>query len=160
MKPYRICCVTSCIPPGVWPITSCDLLCLLLHSSSLWHTSWQWSGWRCLPLQPYPSSSSSTWHRPATPSTSWLRRHPASTSMAGSAWMPGSMVRLAYDGPSWATLCYFLFNTIFTFEMYCTSFHINETSFTLGLLPWNAMPGKACGMTLASICKTKEVNWW
>ncbi|NP_001118173.1 myelin proteolipid protein [Oncorhynchus mykiss] len=25
-----------------------------------------------------------------------------------------------------------------------------------GLLPWNAMPGKACGMTLASICKTKE----
>ncbi|XP_044079625.1 proteolipid protein 1b isoform X1 [Siniperca chuatsi] len=25
-----------------------------------------------------------------------------------------------------------------------------------GLLPWNAMPGKACGMTLASICKTSE----
>lgn len=27
-----------------------------------------------------------------------------------------------------------------------------------GLLPWNAMPGKACGMTLASICKTSEVS--
>uniref|UniRef100_H2URK8 Proteolipid protein 1b n=1 Tax=Takifugu rubripes TaxID=31033 RepID=H2URK8_TAKRU len=25
-----------------------------------------------------------------------------------------------------------------------------------GLLPWNAMPGKSCGMTLASICKTSE----
>ncbi|XP_063751800.1 proteolipid protein 1b isoform X1 [Eleginops maclovinus] len=27
-----------------------------------------------------------------------------------------------------------------------------------GLLPWNAMPGKACGMTLASICKTSEYH--
>ncbi|XP_023667287.1 proteolipid protein DM alpha-like isoform X1 [Paramormyrops kingsleyae] len=25
-----------------------------------------------------------------------------------------------------------------------------------GLLPWNAMPGKACGMTLSTTCKTKE----
>ena len=28
----------------------------------------------------------------------------------------------------------------------------------LGLLPWNAMPGKACGMTLAAICKASEVS--
>ncbi|KAK7925580.1 hypothetical protein WMY93_007890 [Mugilogobius chulae] len=27
-----------------------------------------------------------------------------------------------------------------------------------GLLPWNAMPGKACGMTLASICKATEFH--
>lgn len=27
-----------------------------------------------------------------------------------------------------------------------------------GLLPWNAMPGKACGMTLASICKASEFH--
>uniref|UniRef100_A0A3B3SYN4 Proteolipid protein 1a n=1 Tax=Paramormyrops kingsleyae TaxID=1676925 RepID=A0A3B3SYN4_9TELE len=27
-----------------------------------------------------------------------------------------------------------------------------------GLLPWNAMPGKACGMTLSTTCKTKEVR--
>ncbi|XP_038849428.1 myelin proteolipid protein-like isoform X2 [Salvelinus namaycush] len=25
-----------------------------------------------------------------------------------------------------------------------------------GLLPWNAMPGKACGMTLSTVCKTRE----
>ncbi|XP_058653877.1 proteolipid protein 1a isoform X3 [Onychostoma macrolepis] len=25
-----------------------------------------------------------------------------------------------------------------------------------GLLPWNAVPGKACGMTLSNICKTRE----
>ncbi|XP_056138740.1 proteolipid protein 1a isoform X2 [Lampris incognitus] len=25
-----------------------------------------------------------------------------------------------------------------------------------GLLPWNAVPGKACGMTLSTICKTRE----
>uniref|UniRef100_A0A8B9LS37 Proteolipid protein 1a n=1 Tax=Astyanax mexicanus TaxID=7994 RepID=A0A8B9LS37_ASTMX len=25
-----------------------------------------------------------------------------------------------------------------------------------GLLPWNAMPGKACGMTLSNVCKTRE----
>nr|XP_061783705.1 myelin proteolipid protein-like isoform X1 [Nerophis lumbriciformis] len=25
-----------------------------------------------------------------------------------------------------------------------------------GLLPWNAVPGKACGITLSSICKTRE----
>ncbi|XP_031427261.1 proteolipid protein 1b isoform X1 [Clupea harengus] len=28
-----------------------------------------------------------------------------------------------------------------------------------GLLPWHAMPGKACGMTLASICKSSEFFW-
>uniref|UniRef100_A0A3Q0SD03 Proteolipid protein 1b n=1 Tax=Amphilophus citrinellus TaxID=61819 RepID=A0A3Q0SD03_AMPCI len=27
-----------------------------------------------------------------------------------------------------------------------------------GLLPWNAMPGKSCGTTLAAICKTSEVK--
>uniref|UniRef100_A0A3Q3WB61 Uncharacterized protein n=1 Tax=Mola mola TaxID=94237 RepID=A0A3Q3WB61_MOLML len=27
-----------------------------------------------------------------------------------------------------------------------------------GLLPWNAVPGKACGMTLSTICKTREVR--
>ncbi|XP_036826170.1 proteolipid protein 1a isoform X2 [Oncorhynchus mykiss] len=25
-----------------------------------------------------------------------------------------------------------------------------------GLLPWNALPGKACGMTLSTVCKTRE----
>uniref|UniRef100_A0A672RA53 Myelin proteolipid protein-like n=1 Tax=Sinocyclocheilus grahami TaxID=75366 RepID=A0A672RA53_SINGR len=25
-----------------------------------------------------------------------------------------------------------------------------------GLLPWNAVPGKACGMTLSNVCKTRE----
>ncbi|AWP12269.1 putative myelin proteolipid protein-like isoform 2 [Scophthalmus maximus] len=25
-----------------------------------------------------------------------------------------------------------------------------------GLLPWNAVPGKACGMTLSTVCKTRE----
>ncbi|XP_011609072.1 proteolipid protein 1a isoform X2 [Takifugu rubripes] len=25
-----------------------------------------------------------------------------------------------------------------------------------GLLPWNAVPGKACGMTLSAVCKTRE----
>ncbi|XP_036403844.1 proteolipid protein 1a isoform X1 [Megalops cyprinoides] len=25
-----------------------------------------------------------------------------------------------------------------------------------GLLPWNAMPGKACGMTLSTVCQTRE----
>ncbi|XP_048087435.1 proteolipid protein 1a isoform X2 [Alosa alosa] len=25
-----------------------------------------------------------------------------------------------------------------------------------GLLPWNAIPGKACGMTLSNVCKTRE----
>ncbi|KAG7241895.1 hypothetical protein INR49_024865 [Caranx melampygus] len=28
------------------------------------------------------------------------------------------------------------------------------------LLPWNAVPGKACGMTLTTVCKTREVNAW
>lgn len=27
-----------------------------------------------------------------------------------------------------------------------------------GLLPWNAVPGKACGMTLSAVCKTREVK--
>ncbi|KAG2464354.1 GPM6B protein, partial [Polypterus senegalus] len=27
-----------------------------------------------------------------------------------------------------------------------------------GVLPWNATPGKVCGMTLVAICKTKEVG--
>ena len=27
-----------------------------------------------------------------------------------------------------------------------------------GLLPWNAVPGKACGMTLSNVCKTREVR--
>lgn len=27
-----------------------------------------------------------------------------------------------------------------------------------GLLPWNAVPGKACGMTLSNVCKTREVS--
>lgn len=27
-----------------------------------------------------------------------------------------------------------------------------------GLLPWNAVPGKACGMTLLTVCKTEEVR--
>ena len=30
--------------------------------------------------------------------------------------------------------------------------------FLSGLLPWNAMPGKACGMTLSIVCKTREVR--
>ncbi|TNN24912.1 Myelin proteolipid protein A [Liparis tanakae] len=29
-------------------------------------------------------------------------------------------------------------------------------SSSTGLLPWNAVPGKACGMTLSSVCKTRE----
>lgn len=28
--------------------------------------------------------------------------------------------------------------------------------FLTGLLPWNAVPGKACGMTLSNVCKTRE----
>ena len=43
-------------------------------------------------------------------------------------------------------------------EMRGIQFHISKITFSTGLLPWNAMPGKACGMTLASICKTKEVS--
>lgn len=27
-----------------------------------------------------------------------------------------------------------------------------------GLLPWNTVPGKACGMTLFNVCKTREVS--
>lgn len=27
-----------------------------------------------------------------------------------------------------------------------------------GLLPWNTVPGKACGMTLSNVCKTREVS--
>lgn len=30
---------------------------------------------------------------------------------------------------------------------------------SLGLLPWNAVPGKACGMTLSNVCKTREVRF-
>lgn len=30
--------------------------------------------------------------------------------------------------------------------------------FLTGLLPWNAVPGKACGVTLSNICKTREVR--
>ena len=28
----------------------------------------------------------------------------------------------------------------------------------LGVLPWNAFPGKVCGSNLLSICKTAEVS--
>lgn len=29
---------------------------------------------------------------------------------------------------------------------------------SLGVLPWNAFPGKVCGSNLLSICKTSEVS--
>lgn len=63
------------------------------HSLSLWLTSWPSSGWPCLPLPLFRSYSYSTWSKPATPSTSLLKRPPALISTAGFAWMPGSMVR-------------------------------------------------------------------
>ncbi|CAL8281402.1 unnamed protein product [Arctogadus glacialis] len=72
-------------------------------------------------------------------------------------------------------LCVFAFSAIpvfFFFNMAQTCHNINllaETSPSInqhgwicmdarqyGLLPWNAMPGKACGMTLAAICKTSD----
>lgn len=34
-------------------------------------------------------------------------------------------------------------------------FHLSDP---VGIIPWNATPGKACGATLGDICNTSEVR--
>ena len=39
----------------------------------------------------------------------------------------------------------------------CEAYLVKFVSY-LGVLPWNAFPGKVCGSNLLSICKTAEVS--
>lgn len=40
----------------------------------------------------------------------------------------------------------------------CVSKTAEDVLLPSGLLPWNATPGKACGMTLSNVCRTREVS--